>query len=313
MSDENSPHEIRTPESLPNDLMLLAHIDPLGGERAEEVWHDSAASTALLESVMAESGGPTTKARARRRKVRWIGAVAAAAVAAVVVVVAPWGSSPAYAIRHLPDGVIEVDWVKDLRNGDDIARELRSFGIDVDVVVSPVSPSMVGQVVSTALPGREPGPVDGITWGDDGSEDVFTWQIDPYVFEGPLRIELGVEAKVGEPYTVAGEVFEPGEVLGGLHCVLGEPLRADRVAPYLDRLGLTAEWDVVSAVPGRTDAFQEKTVEAVPNGEVLWGYAVDSGTIRFSVRPDGVDPSGIDGPEPRLSDVPCTPEMSTGW
>lgn len=335
--------EIRAVGSLPGDLALLARIDPVDRDHLARAWDAGAASATLLSSVIGssapaapDSAGPTVgdltsaghvpagsgpneangaavTAPRRRRLLPWIGAIAAAAVAAVVIGLAPWGSSPAYAIRQLPDGVIEVNWMKELRNGEAIAEDLRAFGIDVQVVAAPASPSMVGEVVSTALPGHGGGPVEGITWGEDGTDDVFTWRIDPNVFSGPLRIELGVEAEPDEAYTVAGEVFEPGEVLGGLHCALGEPLRAEQLVPYLEKLGLTPRWDVIRTIPGRTDAYQEDSVEETPDGEVLWGYAVDSRTVRFSVLPDGVDPAGIDGLEPRLSDVPCTPEMAAGW
>lgn len=303
------PHPV-TPESLPSDLMLLTRVDPVDGEHVSETWNDSPTAATLLSATLRE---PVVASSKGRRTARWTSGVAAAVVAAVVIGIAPWGSSPAYAIRQLPDGVIVIDWNPDLRNGDEIAKDLRSFGIDVDVVAAPATPSLVGHVVSTALPGQDAGPVDGITWGDDGANDVFTWRIDPNVFTGPLRIELGVEARRGESYAVAGEVFEPGEVLGGLHCALGEPLRADQLVPYLTKLKLTAQWDVIAAIPGRTDAFQEDRVDEVPDGQILWGYAVDSGTVRFSVRPDGVYLSGIDGLEPRLSDVPCTPEQAQGW
>lgn len=321
MSDETNPTELPTVGSLPSDLMMLTRIDPVDQDHASEVWEGSPASETLLAAVLegsATSGDATTNGspvanRKRRRAVRWISGAAAAVAAAVVIGVAPWGSSSAYAIRQLPDGVIVIDWQADLRNGDDIAKDLRSFGIDVDVVASPSTPSLVGHVLSTTLPGREPGPVEGITWGEDGSADVFTWRIDPNVFTGPLRIELGVAAKPGEAYSTAEEVFEPGEVLGGLHCALGEPVRAEQLVPYLKKLGLTAQWDVVSVIPGRSDAYSEDTVDDVPDGQVLWGYAVDSDTVRFSVRLDGVDVSGIDGLEPRLSDVPCTPEQAEGW
>lgn len=318
MSDQTNAHETTAyesgiHESLPSDLMLLSRIDPVDGGPPNSTWQNSQASVDLLESTLRKASEHAATTKGFGRRIRWISGAAAALVVAVVIGVAPWGSSSAYAIRQLPDGVIVIDWQADLRDGDDMAKDLRSFGIDVDVVASPATPSLVGHVLSTTLPGREPGPVEGITWGEDGSADVFTWRIDPNVFTGPLRIELGVAAKPGEAYSTAEEVFEPGEVLGGLHCALGEPVRAEQLVPYLKKLGLTARWDVISVIPGRSDAYSEDTVDDVPDGQVLWGYAVDSGKVRFSIVPDGVDLSGIDGLEPRLSDVPCTPEQAGGW
>lgn len=315
MTNSHDDHTLR------DDITAtLALADPVDSERLVEAWNDSDASTALLVSITEDTGRdarderltPTrwqSSPRSRRARLAMLGA-AAAVVTAIVAGIAPWSDDPAYAIRELPGGVIEVNWQSDLRSGREIAEELRSWGVDAQVIAVPASPSAVGTVVATALPDADVGPVPGITWGEDGTEEVFTWRIDPAVFKGPVRIELGVEPEAGTPYQVAEEVFEPGEVLGGLHCVLGQPLHATDLVPHLQRLGLTARWEVAEPVPGDPLAMHEHAVDDVPDGDVLWGYAVDSTTIRFSVRRDGTDLGQI---EARLSDVPCTAKQAARW
>lgn len=47
-------------------------------------------------------------------------------------------------------------------------------------------------------------------------------------------------------------------------------------------------WSV--ATPGPSpDVFEHIEVRRVPDGEVLWGYAIDDSTVELTVRPDGVE------------------------
>jgi hypothetical protein len=294
---------------------LLAQINPIDAAQLASTWSASRASEALFEEItMTTTINPThdepstvvpfEAPRRRPRRTLRIASAAAVAVLAVVLGLLPGTSDASYAVRLRPDGIVQVDWHADLRDGAAITEELRSHGLDIAVEVVPSSPSMVGSVLVAIVDGVDPDDERpaGITWGDDGAEDVFTWTIDPAVFTGSITVELAVAAKPGEAYLAAEEVFEPGEALGGLHCSLGTPLRARDVASHAD--GLELRWSVATLVnPDDPTILQETIVDAVPDGEVLWGYALDDATVALTVRPDGADL----GPDfqPRLSDVPC--------
>lgn len=249
--------------------------------------------------------------RCRRRPTLAVAAGLAIVAAVLVVVtgVTPNGGSAAFAVRPLPNGLIEVDFDTDLRDGHALEAELREHGVEVDVVAVPSSPSAVGAVYGMAVPGQ--GEEPGLEWVETAGGGTSSFTIDPAVFRGNITLHLSVEAAEGESYTLREEVFEPGEILGGLHCALGEPVRPIDVAPYLDELGVDAIWNVAAPVEGDPSMMQEERTEQVPDGQVLWGYALDATTVEFTVKPDGVT---LDGAyQPRLSDLPCTPEQASRW
>ena len=217
--------------------------------------------------------------------------------------------NPAFAVRQLSNGLIEVNAGGQFRDGQALAVELRAYGIDVKITPIPSSPTAVGKVEVFAPGGGDYIP-EGLTFGQDGTSDVFNWTIDPDLFTEQLTIEMHVAARPGETYVIAEEVFEPGEVLAGLQCALGEPLRAEDVAPYLAKLGVTPVWLIKSPTDDPTITY-EKQIQEVPHGEVLSGHALDDSTVQLTVLPDGVTL-----PEtytPHLSDVPCTPEQAAAW
>jgi hypothetical protein len=255
---------------------------------------------------------PLAPARIRRRTLA-LAAIAAVAAVALAVVPDLFSGTPAYAIRQLPNGVIVIDWSMDSfsPNAAAIAEDLRGYGVEVEITTIPVSPSAVGEVLA-AYPGAgDTGPPRGLTIGKEGTPEAFTWTIDPTVFRGPVTLQVSVPASDGEPYQISQEVFEPGEVLGGLQCALGEPLRAADVAARLPALGITAVWSVIDPASVTADGYHETPVDHVPDGDILWGYALDDATVQFTVAPDGVPLSKY--PPARLSDVPCTPEQAAPW
>jgi hypothetical protein len=250
---------------------------------------------------------------ARPRRTRLAVATAGVAAIALALAVAPGltrdTGQRAFAVRELEGGVIQIVFDRDFRDGSALGDELRSYGVDVEMHAVPASPSAVGHIHSTE--GPPPGETPGFDWGPDGSDTAFT--VDPAVFRGRLKFHLGVEPAPGEGYTIAEEVFEPGEVLGGLHCALGEPLHAEQLVPYLDELGLGVEWETIVPAPGDDPGMAnvDQRTEA-PDGEVMWGYARDADTVRITVRPDGAtfDPRYY---SPRLSDEPCSPDQAAAW
>jgi predicted DNA-binding protein (UPF0251 family) len=244
-----------------------------------------------------------------------LGAVAVVAAIALAVVpdVLSRSGTPAYAIRQLPNGVIVVDWSADSfsPNAGAIAADLREYGVDVQITTIPASPSAVGEVTATFRGEGGSGPPPGFTIGNGGTPEAFTWTIDPTVFRGPVTLTVAVPAREGEHYGISQEVFEPGEILGGLQCALGEPLRAADVAERLPGLGVTAVWNVIDPASVTADGYHETQVDQVPDGDILWGYALDATTVQLTVAPDGVPLS--DYPPARLSDVPCTKAQAASW
>ncbi|HEX2028562.1 MAG TPA: hypothetical protein VHF25_11270 [Nitriliruptorales bacterium] len=295
----------------------IRRLAPMDRDRLAASWSDSDAKLALFQEITAMPidakavTHPPAPARVPQRR-RILALAAGIAVVAATLAVAPGlvfdKGSRAFAIRELPNGVLEVEMSSGMRDGHALAAELREYGVESDIELVAASPSMVGQVTVFNQTGGEYIP-EGMTLPADGS-DVWVMTIDPAVFRERLTIEIAVQPDQGQPYTMAAEVFTPGEVLGGLHCALGEPVRAADVASYVTELGLTPIWEVVSPTddPSLTRHTQ---VEDVPEGEILSGYAVDTTTVRFNVRLDGVTLS--EGWAPRLSDIPCTAEQAAAW
>jgi len=247
-----------------------------------------------------------------RRRLELAAVVALVAVALVVASSVWRGGTSAYAIRQLPNGKIEVDWsANSFRpNADAIAADLRDFGIDVQITTRPASPSAVG-VVSESFPMNEDadGPPPGLEYEKDGS----TWLIDPKVFDRPLTLIVNVTAVPGERYMYANSVFMPGEVLAGLQCALGEPLRATDVAARLSDLGLTPDWIVIDPASVTADGYEEHHVSEVPDGVIYDGYAIDDATVQLEVVPRGLSLSDVvPAPDPP-SRAPCTPELEAAW
>lgn len=252
-------------------------------------------------------------ARVRRRALV-LGAILAVAAVALAVVPDLLSGTPAYAIRQLPNGVIVIDWSMDSfsPNASAIAADLREYGVDVEITTIPVSPSAVGEVMAT-FPGEGDSQLpEGLSIGNAGTPEAFTWTIDPRVFHGPVTLQVSVPAPEGERYQISAEVFEPGEILGGLQCALGEPLRAADVATRLVDLGITPVWFVVDPASVTVDGYHTTQVAEVPDGYIVEGYSIDATTVQFTVVPDmetlSEYPGGV-----RLSDVPCTPEQAAVW
>ncbi len=255
----------------------------------------------------------------RPRRTRLAVATAGVAAAALALAIAPGltgdAGQPAYAIRELPNGVIEVRWFDRDLDGEALAAELAEFGVEVVVERMYASPSLVGQSevfvgTDSELPLQDR---SGITLPDPEGSPTFRVLIDPDEYDGEVTIRFLVEPPPGEAYTMAQEVFEPGEALGGLHCALGEPFRAEQLVPYLDDLDLSVVWETIGPDPGGDpETARSEKVDDVPDGEVMWGYAVDDHTVRLEVQ---LDDARLD-PElwpPRLSDDPCTPDQAAAW
>lgn len=293
----------------------IRKLDPVDGVRLATEWSNSDAKQALFLEVTAMPidtlmpAKPAQPAPVERRRFRLATGLAAVAAGLFIAQSVFFSPTAAFAVKPLPNGVIEVTVSSEFRDGSALAAELREFGIDVDVTSLAASPSMVGTASVFGPGGYLP---EGLTVDFDGAQGVQNWTIDPTTFSERLTIEMYVAAD-NEPYAVAAEVFEPGEVLGGLHCALGEPVRADDLLPYLSDLGLGAKWFLVTLVDASDPSISQETeVTQAPAGQVLSGYALDAQTVAFRVQANGVAlPSVFYAP--RLSDLPCTAEQASAW
>ena len=299
----------------------LTRIDPIDSDELASSWSKSDAKQALFQEITtmpidtlppATEPARTTRARPQRASRHVLTLAAGAAFVAVVLVLVQGvfsNGSRAFAVKELPNGVVEVDVLAQFRDGDALAAELRQYGIDVMITTVPSSPSLVGEVEVFAPGGGDYIP-EGLSFGADGTPEVFNLKIDPNLFTEQLTIELHVAAREGERYLLATSVFEAGEVLAGLHCAVGEPLRAEDMAPYLADLGLTPVWLAVSPTDDPSITNEEE-IPGIPNGQVLSGFARDAANVEFKVLLDGVTLPDIYGAD--LSDVPCTPEQAAAW
>ncbi len=273
----------------------------------EQAWllSDRQSKQTLFQQITTMPTEPmTTSAPAQRRVPRRPLAMASTLVAALALAMLALASGmipntapAAYAVREMPNGMLEVEWNGEL-DGERLAATLRNYDIDVRVETEPASPSLVGTVVGL-------GPLEDqgdavFEWGETSS----TFTLDPSAFKGTFQILVERPAQPGEAYAAAASVFAEGEVLGGLQCAIdGRPVRADDVAGHLERLGQKAVWDV----------FGEGAYTAgVPEGIVLSGHARDPQTVDLTVRLDGDNRTPAD-PDPLLEGRDCTPEMAARW
>lgn len=296
----------------------LQRADPVDQTRLSSAWSDTDAKASLLKEItamstetLARESAPTplpTPIHSRSRgRVLLAAAAAVVALALGISATMTLTADPAYAISETADGLLQINILADFRDGDALARDLKDRGIDARVETVPASPSMVGTVElgSTDLPavGLEVG-------GADGTSEVFDWTIDPSKFSGTLIVTVFVEAENGEPFGAAQEIFEPGEKLAGLHCALGEPMRATDVDRYLDQVGLTAQWWVVTPTDDPSITNSER-VDQAPEGIVLSGHAIDNSQASFEVLLDGQTLSG--GSAGYISDFACAPGAADLW
>lgn len=261
------------------------------------------------------------------RRTRLAIATAGVAAVAIALALAPGlvseRGTPAFAVRELPGGIIEVDLRNDDLSGTDLAAELGEFGIDVDIETYPASPSLVGDVYLVIeddggeYVDHEDVPGLTVTVHDESDLGRSTWRFDPEAFADQVRLSVGVETPAGRPYQVSAWAFEPGEVLAGLHCAFDQPMRASDVVPHLDALGLDATWELTSS-DGHPGQWESARVDDVPTGWVQTAFATDASTVAFHV----IDASVVaeDDPQYRLRgwlqqllEIPCTPEQAAAW
>ena len=117
-------------------------------------------------------------------------------------------------------------------------------GIDVAVELAPVSPSLVGQVVSpglTVISGQQITGVNGSQWceGPGQADPCSVGVMIPSRYNGSGRITIGRAARPGELYVTANDATATGEPLA-CTAMLGATIAEAQV--ILHQRGLTASW-----------------------------------------------------------------------
>ena len=290
----------------PPDLFdALAALDPVDADGLAADWGRSRTAAELwvdLTSLPADESLAVVPARRPRRWAR--AAVVASAAASValglIVIGLPGSTNRAYGFRQLDDGRIVIDWRADRNRGRELVEDLRDYGLDVEIVAEvPASPSMVGVVQPQSLNTDDANPrwwPPGVTLGGpDGSPRVFTWTIDPAVFDTTIPVHLYVATPPGADYQVAGSVFEPGEPLADARCDLSQPLPPAEAAALAAEAGLTVTWTVETPTAYQPDGFtgQFRPSPTMPEGTVVGDQQINDHTVDFKVRPPGQWPTVV--------------------
>jgi hypothetical protein len=233
-----------------HDIDVL--VGALASIRDEELqWLGPGTSAeALFERITAQR---VDKPPFFTRRVGRFGLAAAAAsiVAAVALIGMEAFTAPAGAgIKFERQEGYLVASVVDLRADPDAMRAaFRDHGLDIQLELVPVSPSLVGEIVASSesdpgiehLPDRARGCPEEMRCGPIGLRIPFGW-------DGEAEIVLGREARASESYLSAGNAFAPGEAL---HCatgVIGATVAAAR--EVVGRRRLQAIWHVDEKIDG---------------------------------------------------------------
>jgi hypothetical protein len=244
-----------------------------------------------LGSALAEAASREPSRRRRRRMRATSATIFAVAVLGAVGVVT-LGDAPA-ASAHLEvthhDGQINVIFDEVARlTPREVETELAAAGIRSSVRSVPVSPSRVGKVVGNGIPEGDASVVhivtlEGQTWAR-GLEVPEGWP-------GRLRLLLGREAKVGEPYEVVAPANAPGEPLA---CKQIEGQTPDAVARLAEKRRLHVTWEMrAGAVAQRLDSSQ-----LGPDVAVLRADMVAPGEVRIVVAPKAMALSPMERSNP---------------
>lgn len=210
----------------------------------------------------------------RRTRVAFAPALGLLMVAAVIIATLMLGGGSSLG----PQGAVGAITFHTAANGDIVATVVNPFaaqreldeafaakGLHIEVDLIPVSPSLVGTVVSTSEDGSSEAirPLLHGSCLSGGGGCRIGIEISPS-FSGHGSITLGRPARAGETYESQASAFAAGEPL---HCsgLLGG--RASTAAGALGSRGIEAEWREDS-VEGTT--VHSKVLSSPPQGSYVW-------------------------------------------
>ncbi|QNE21605.1 hypothetical protein F1D05_31380 [Kribbella qitaiheensis] len=198
------------------DDRVTASLPP--GER-EARFHD------LLATAASDSGRRRRKAIRLAVRTALPALVAAGVLAAVIVArheTLPTGQSPipvASVLQFVPQGKYLVIKVVDpAADPARINKELADHGLNIQITLPAVSPSLVGTDTGTRIEGGEvigESTEPANCWKTGAKPCVPVFRI-PKDFKGHAELGIGRPADAGETFDRTGQVDAPGELLHGL-------------------------------------------------------------------------------------------------
>ncbi|MEV4098153.1 hypothetical protein [Streptosporangium saharense] len=262
-----------------------------------------AGARALLASITTEPRVPVVTRRYGPR--RLVPGLAVAALLAVGIVVGPGllggghGVALSYASSEIDvrkEGDAYVARVKDpFADRAAYRRAFQAVGLDVELLVVPVSPSQVGALIESGSKGGGPGTA--LSAGIEGPQGCTVPQRGCYLLVrlpanvgGKTWFTVGRPARPGEDYAGHNSATLPGEALAGVR-VSGRTV--GQVMAEVRGRGLGAEFTLV--VPAQDGGHTESPLEAGQAGDdwTVWeAEGVRAGTVRLLVTRErlGRDP-----------------------
>jgi hypothetical protein len=162
-------------------------------------------------------------------------------------------------------------------------------GLDIQVSVLPVSPSLVGTIIFDTISGGGVQSLEGGTCIGDGQAGTTTNAnecpigfIIPAGFQGSGAVSVGGPAQTGEAYESSANGFNPGEVL---HCsgLLGAPVSAAQT--FLTAKNLTpTRWFVTDSADWPVDAGNMVQSDVAPTtGYIVGGFASSANNVLLTI------------------------------
>jgi hypothetical protein len=212
------------------------------------------------------------------------------AAAAIVMLAGPMVGLATTLLASAPagaEGVVRAYIINRADAAEELEAVFASHHVNIVVAQEPVSPSLVGSIVGSTVPGlltsnhviidHIPGPCAGGAYGC--TEGVLL----PSHFTGRAQLDVGRRAGPGEIYADAASIFRPGEILA-CSAALGRTVGS--ALPALERLRMAIIWevgDIGDLGGGETDA----TTEPSRSNYVLGGKALSSSAISILIAPTG--------------------------
>ncbi|GAA4599730.1 hypothetical protein GCM10023194_80650 [Planotetraspora phitsanulokensis] len=274
---------------------------------------DAGART-LLASIMEEEPGAAAVEPQRRYGFRRLAlSLAAAALLATGIVVGPsllqdgGGAASSYASSEIEiqrEGDEYVARIKDpYADHDKYSKAFKAVGLDVDLLIVPVSPSRVGMVVSGSVGASGPGNVT--TWTSAmvdrdereckaGEKGCYLLLRLPADLTGKSWFKLGRQARAGETYDDPGRATVAGEDLAGAK-VHGRPV--GQVMAEVRKRGLTAGFELVKPFgPDKGYGLDPLTADQVGDDWTVWdAESVRAGVVRLLVTREHLNYNPIYG------------------